>query len=154
MPSMHVTSGAELRYVAAKLRKAAARDLTRELRQAYRKSVRPLQREIKEEAIAVLPKRGAYNITMSKAVKTSVLGGLGRRALTVRVYARGKGEERDVRAVNAGIVRHPLFGHRKHWYVTRVRRGFVDRAFDRVQDRILHDAADAAEKVLQEIARS
>ncbi len=155
MPSARLSgaSGAELRYLAGKLRKAAARDLTRELRQGQRKAVRPLQKEIKAEALATLPKHGGYNVTMSKAVKVSVTTGTGRNALTIRVYAAGKADARDVRAVNAGILRHPLFGHRKSWHTTKVRAGFVDRPVDRLSDQILRESAEAAERVLESIAR-
>src|SRR5262249_22053698 len=120
MPAALGVSGAELRYVAAKLRKAAARDLTKELRAAYRKAAKPLQPAVKAEALATLPKRGGYNAVMSRAVKVSVIGGTGRKALTVRVYATGKREQRDVVQVNAGILRHPTFGRR-----TFVRNGEV-----------------------------
>jgi hypothetical protein len=147
------TSGAELRYFAAKLRKAAARDLTRVLKRAQRNAVKPLQKEIKTEALASLPKRGGHNATMSKAVKTSVSGGTPGRPLIVRVYARGKVEERDVAAVNAGRLRHPVFGHRGTWKVTRVRPGFVDRPVDKLADKVLEASADEVGQLLEEIAR-
>jgi len=91
--SLTMTSGAELRYVAGLLRKAAARDLTRELRKGQRAAFRPLQKEIKAEAAATLPKRGGYNSVMARSVKVSVTTGTGRTALTARVYATGKVEQ-------------------------------------------------------------
>ena len=148
------TSGAELRYFAAKLRKAAAQDLTRVLKRAQRNAVKPLQKEIKTEALASLPKRGGYNATMSKAVKTSVSGGTPGRPLIVRVYARGKVEERDVAAVNAGRLRHPVFGvWRRKVPPTLVRPGFVDRPVDKLADKVLEASADEVGQLLEEIAR-
>jgi len=152
--SVSLHGGAELRYVAGKLRKAAARDLTRELRAGQRKAFRPLQPEIKAEAALSLPKRGGYAGIMSRAVKVSVRTGFGPNALTARIYARGRAEARDVVAVNDGLLRHPRFGDRQHWYAQRVRRGFVDRPVDRVADRVLGESAEAAERVLQQIART
>lgn len=146
-------SGAELRYVAGLLRKAAARDLTRELRKGQRAAVRPLQKEIKAEALSTLPKRGGYNQTMSRAVKVSTTTGTGRKAMTVRIYARGKVENRDVVAINAGRLRHPVFGNRSRWKVTNVRPGFADRPVNKLADQILKESADAAERVLKSIAR-
>jgi hypothetical protein len=151
--SLTMTSGAELRYVAGLLRKAAARDLTRELRKGQRAAFRPLQKEIKAEALATLPKRGGYNLTMSRAVKVSVTTGVGRNALTARVYAVGRREHRDVVAVNAGRLRHPVFGHRSRWKTTTVPRGFVDRPADKLADQVLRECTDAAERVLDRIAR-
>lgn len=154
--SVSMPSGVELRYVAGLLRKAAARDLTRELRKGQRAAVRPLQREIKAEALATLPKRGQYNVTMSRAVKVSVTTGTGRKALIARIYARGKVEHRDVVAVNAGRLRHPFWGrwikgNRNH--EQRIRPGFADRPIDRLSDQVLKESADAAERVLKSIAR-
>lgn len=151
--SLSISSGAELRYVAGLLRKAAARDLTRELRKGQRAAFKPLQAEIRAEAAATLPKRGQYAATMAKAVKVTVTTGVGRNALTARVFARGKVENRDVVAVNAGRLRHPVFGHRKHWSLTRVRPGFVDRPVNKLADQVLKESADAAQRVLDNIAR-
>lgn len=144
----------EIRVLASRLRKAAARDLVYELRKAQRKAFQPLQKAIKEEALATLPKRGNYNVIMSKAVKVTVTTGVGRNALNARVYAKGKTEERDVRQVNAGVLRHPLFGHRRSWHTTRVRAGFVDRPVKALSDRVLQECADAVGKLNESIARA
>ncbi len=161
--SLGITGGVELRYVAGQLRKAAARDLTRELRKGQRAAFKPLQKEIKSEAEATLPKRGGYNRIMARAVKVTVTTGTGQKALRAKVYARGKTEERDVRRVNAGELRHPLFGKRTYvnrlgevvsgWRTTFVRKGFVDRAVDRTVDRVAKEAGEAAQRVLDSIAR-
>lgn len=147
------TSGAELRYLAGKFRKAAARDLTRVLKRAQRDAVKPLQKEIKAEAVATLPKRGGYNAIMSKAVKVSTSGGTPGKKLIVRIYARGKVEERDVLRVNQGVLRHPTFGRRTSWHTTRVRPGFVDRPVDKLADQVLEKSADEVKALLEEIAR-
>ena len=147
------TSGAELRYLAGKLRKAAARDLTRVLKRAQRNAVKPLQKEIKSEALATLPKRGHYAAVMAKAVKVSTSGGTPGKKLIVRIYARGKTEERDVKAINDGRLRHPVFGHRTTWRTTRVRPGFVDRPVDKLADQVLEASADEVGQLLEEIAR-
>ena len=151
--SLSGLSGAELRYVAGQLRKAAARDLTRELRKGQRAAFRPLQREIKAEALATLPKAGGYNVVMSKAVKVTITTGTGAKALTARIYATGKGDARDVKRVNDGVLRHPLFGRRTSWHTTKVRAGFVDRPIDRLADQVLKESADAVQRVLDSIAR-
>lgn len=148
------TSAAELRYLAAKFEKAAKVDLSRALAKARRDAVKPLQKEVKAEAAATLPKRGGYNATMARAVKVSVLAaGNEGRPMTVKVYARGKGEERDVQKVNSGVLRHPFFGKRSRWYTTAVRPGFVDRPLKRLADQILENSGQEIEAMLKEIAR-
>jgi hypothetical protein len=148
-----VTGSVELRHVAALLRNAHAVDLEKELKQSQRAAVRPLSREIKAEALATLPGRGGYGATMSRAIRVTTSVGLGRGTLTARVYASGKVEHRDVAAVNAGRIRHPLFGRRKYWYVTSVASGFVDRPVARLIDRVRDEAAAGVDRVLQKIAR-
>lgn len=154
MATAGITGGAELRYVAGRLRKAAARDLSRELRAGQRKAVRPLQPAVRSSALAVLPKRGAYNATMARSVKVSTRIGITAGTVSVRVYATGKTDLRDLVAVNNGILRHPLFGDRKRWHLTRVPRGFVDKPFDALQERIVAESNDAIGRVLESIARS
>lgn len=161
MATAGITGGAELRYVAGRLRKAAARDLSRELRAGQRKAVRPLQPAVKASATTMLPKRGGYNITMARAVKVSTRIGVRAGTVSVRVYATGKGELRDVVAVNNGILRHPVFGVWRKAHKgprlnapTRVPRGFVDKPFDALQERIVAESNDAIGRVLESIARS
>lgn len=154
--SLTITGGAEMRYVAGKLRKAAARDLTRQLRAKQREAFKPLQKEIKAEALATLPKRGGYAAIMGRDVRVSVTTKLrGASAITARIYAKGKTEERDVIQVNRGILRHPdIRKGRRVWRTTRVRPGFVDRPIARIGDRIAEKSAEALQDVIDEIARS
>lgn len=147
-----VTGGAEARYVAGKLYKAAGRELTKELRAGNRKATRPLEKAIKAEALETLPRRGGYNRVMARAVKVSITG-LGLK-MRLRVYARGKAELRDVVAVNAGRLRHPVHGNRNVWRTTFVRPGFVWRPTDRLVDDLEREALNAAERVLEQIART
>lgn len=155
MPSVGLDSSVELRRVAASLRKAEYRDLAQELRKSQRQALKPLQPEIKAEALASLPKRGGYNRIMARSVKVTVLTRLsGGPVVRAHIYASGKREHRDVAAVNAGRLRHPLFGNRRHWYETGVAPGLVWRAVGRVEDSVVRESADAIERVLVTVARS
>lgn len=146
-----VTGSAELRYVAGKLRKAAARDLQVELSKAQREAFKPLAPEIRLEALAILP--GGYGPTMANAVKVSVRSNLARATVTANIFARARKELRDVVAVNRGLLRHPLFGNRNRWYAQKVRAGFVTRAVNRLEDRIGRESTDALDRIVKEIAR-
>lgn len=152
MLSLGVTGAVELRYVAGVLRKAGLKDLERERRKAQRDAVKPLQREIRAEAAATLP--GGYAPLMARAVRVTVqFGRPGSDVLTGRVYARGRKELRDVRAVNNGVLRHPVFGNRSRWVPQPVRPGFVTRAVDRTWDRVYRASDDAHRRYLLLIAR-
>ena len=154
MARLDVYTDAELRRLAFMLRKADAKDLREELRKGQREAFRPLQKKVKENAAAMLPKRGGYNAVMARAVKVTVLTKLqGDISVVAHVYASGRKEHRDVAAVNAGRLRHPLFGRRRHWFTTTVAPRFVHRAVDELPDEVLDKSAEAAERVLEAIAR-
>lgn len=154
MPFLDVYSDTEIRRLAFKLRKAEAKDLREELRKGQRAAFRPLQAKVKASAAAMLPKRGGYAGVMARSVKVSILTQVsGDVVIVAHVFARGRREHRDVAAVNAGRLRHPLFGRRLHWFTTTVKPHFVDLAIRDLPDEVLKHSAAAAERVLQQIAR-
>lgn len=80
-----------------------------------REAVAPIKREIPAEAQVRMPTR--YGTVLAKAVKVSarVTAGTTIKAV-VKIAAKGKKEPRDIKALDKGVLRHPLFGNRKHWY--------------------------------------
>lgn len=148
MIQTRVSGAAELRYVARIVRRQREAGMKKELAAAQRKAFRPLLPAIKAEAVT-LP--SGYAPTMVRTVKVSVRN----RALetTAIVYAKGRIGERDVRSIDAGRLRHPLYGNRGRWYTTRVRPGFVDRPVRRLGKQIADESLDALERVAREIAR-
>jgi hypothetical protein len=143
-----VTGAAELRYVARLVERQRVAGLKKELAAAQRRAFAPLLPAIRAEA-ATLP--SGYAPTMARTVRLSVR----RRGLetTAEVYARGRRRERDVRSIDAGRLRHPLFGNRGNWYTTRVRPGFVDRPVKNLGERIATESLDALERIGREITR-
>jgi hypothetical protein len=55
--------------------------------------------------------------------------------------------------VDAGTLRHPLYGNRRRWFTTRVRAGFVDRPVKDLSRRIADESLDALERIGREITR-
>lgn len=164
MLDLQITGSAELRYVAGKLRKAAAIDLRKELAKAQRKTFEPLEREIKAQAIVSLPHTGGYAGVMARAVKVGIRQNIARRELVAVVSARSVKQLRDVRAINRGELRHPVFGRwrplkqagarqRNPWVLQKVPPGFVTRPADRLGDRLARESLDALHRVAVEIAR-
>lgn len=134
------------------IRQARIRVLKRELAGAQRRAFRPLEREIKASALRMLPKRGGYARIMAAAVKVSTRH-VGLRYYVV-IYARGRNELRDVRKVNAGFLRHPVFGHRRRkWATTGVPPGFVMIPVRKLGDQLAQESLDALQRTIVEIAR-
>lgn len=152
---MPVVGAAGLRAGAARTREKP-RDISRELRTARRDAVRPLQREIKASAAGTLPKRGGYAAVMSRAVKVSTRSRT--TSLTIRIFAAGRAELRDVVRVNQGELRHPVFGRfrvtskgpvKNPWKPTWVTRGFVDRPLDLFAARLDRETREAIDRALE-----
>jgi len=158
MPRVVVEGGAELKRVAAKLRKVEAVELAEKTRKAQREAIKPTEEDIKAEAAGTLP--SGYGHIMAKSVKVNTSLRKAQAVFLVKIKAKGKAEERDLREVNKGILRHPLFGKRKPtkknkkvWFITQVKPGFVDRPINRTISRVVDSTSHAISAVLQEIVR-
>lgn len=147
-------SAREMRLVASLLRKAHYQDLAKDRQKGYRAAFRPLEREVKLEASATLPKAGGYAPLMARAVKVQIrIDTATKIVASARVFARGKKELRDVVAINNGRIRHPVYGNRARWSVTTVRPGFVTRPFDRTVKRAVDEADKAHQRWVERMAR-
>ncbi len=158
---IRVSGAAQFYDLAGDCRQAARRDLQKELFAGLQRSVKPLTEAIRDESDAVMPRRGGYRAVMARSLKFRTS-----RAAThvrVHVYGDGKGEQRDVRRLNAGQLRHPNPPGRSRfvrgrgripndWSVTRIRAGFVFRPFDAHGPTVVRDLGDAVDAVARKIA--
>jgi hypothetical protein len=137
----------------ARAARLAGGDVLPKLRKGLAKVGPPAKKAVKESAEKKLPKRGGYAALMSKSLRVRVnsdlsLTGAG---VTIVTYASGKGERRDIPAVNRGILRHPVYGHRRRkWVAQKVSSGFWDDAMDETSDA----AYEQVRSVLDETTRT
>lgn len=152
MPVEVTLSGAhEMRHVARLLREAS-RDMDRQLVQGIRRAAAPIGRQIKAGIPRYMPSGYAPTLAASTSTTVSV-----RRArlpgVRVRVRAKGKVDQRDVRSLNRGVLAHPVFGNRGTWVRQRVRAGFVDEPFRELRDKAVAEMAEVIGTVVNGIAR-
>lgn len=133
-----VSGSARLHVLAAQIRAAGQKGLGQEMAKALNTAATPLQASVREESARTLPRGYAPVFSESLRFRTALRTAARTASLRLTTYADGKRQRRDIRAINQGLVRHPLFGRRTRWYVTRVQPGFFDRG--------TRDAADQAEK--------
>lgn len=149
--------------LAADLRLAARRDLERELSAGLSRSVKPLTSAIAAESDRVMPRSGGYRAIMSRSLRFRITRAAAATSVRVHVSASGKGEERDVRRLNAGQLRHPNPPGRSRfvrgrgrvpndWSVTRIRAGFVYRPFDANGPIVVKELGVAIDNVARKIA--
>lgn len=135
-----IAGQAELRRVAGQIRAEGDRGLAREFAKALEKAVEPVKAAIVASAEEAMP--SGYKETLTRSLKHRRTTRTAAREATVRLATHGEGkvERRDLSSLNKGILRHPLFGRRSRWYVTKIEPGFYDRAVER--------AGPAAEKAI------
>lgn len=129
-----------LERVARELKAAGNEGLKKELRAGLRAATDPLKPKIRASAAAALPHRGGLAALVARS-PMSVRTGLGSNP-SVRLVMSNK---HDIKRMNAGTVRHPLFGNRQHWYTQAVTPGW----FERPVQADLPQVRDAVNKAIQ-----
>lgn len=157
-----ITGRAELRRLAAQIKATGGKGLGRELAAALQEAGKPVAESVRRSAIATMPDRGGYRADISRSLKfrTTMRASARSAALTLTTYADGTKERRDIRALDAGRLRHPVYGRSRRikrgrragtaqpnpWAVTAIRAGLHRRGTDGAAD----EAAKAVGKVLDD----
>lgn len=104
---------------------------------------------VEDEIEAKMPRRGGYAALLTRAIRVRVRTDTGftTAGVTIRTYADGQQQRRDIPALNKGRLRHPVHGHRRRsWVTQRVEPGFWDDAMDSTSD----DAHTRVRRVLDD----
>ena len=137
----------QLRTVAVHLREAGDEGLKRELFAALRHATDPVPGEIRAGLKPKLPDRYAEVLDADLAIGTSVRSA---GTVTLRGTTRGAVQRRRLRRLNAGVLAHPLWGNRRHWYDQPVTPGWftgpAEDAVPQVREEILQALNDVAGK--------
>jgi hypothetical protein len=144
--------GAEkLAILSRALKDVGDKELRRELYAGLNRSVRPLREDVRASAPFFLPARYALELRHDLKVTTRRRTG-GRNPA---IFLLGRAKQRDVRSLNRGRLRHPLYGNRKYWYTTRIRPGFwtvpLARGAPQVRRELERTLNEVAEKVVRRI---
>jgi len=117
-----VEGGAELREVALKLTAAGQVELRRAMYRNIRIATLPARPAIRTSAMEMLPRSGGLNAWVAKATtRTSILTGTRTAGVVVRVTKKGH----VMKDIDAGNVRHPVYGNRDAWVGQSVPAGFA-----------------------------
>lgn len=110
--------GSELEALAYRLRRAGQDDLGRELTAAMRRSVNQVPGKIGAGLAPHLPDQYAAELGADLDIKTVTRNSGSTTAdAAVSVYAQTRsGKRRKLRRLDSGLISHPLYGNREHWY--------------------------------------
>ena len=113
----------DLARLAASLRAAGDVGLRRELTAAIKRAAEPVPRAIREGLKPHLPDRYAEVLDADLRLSVSVRTGQADPGVTI-IAESSRTHRRKLADLNRGVLSHPLWGDRKHWYRQPVTPGF------------------------------
>jgi hypothetical protein len=159
---VQVTGQRDLYRLAHNLHTAGQKGLKRELDKASRKAGQVIAKEVKDHTKDYIPANfeRRWDTSFEADVEVRLIAG---RRITVVFYARGKTVRRDIRAINAGRLRHPVFGRNRRlkngtlqanpWVMQTIRPGLVDEPARRAMPKARKQIEDAIDRVSQQIVK-
>lgn len=143
---IRLTGADELHRLSRQLRDTADKGLGKEMARGLRRAVEPLKRDVRAEAGRVMPHGGGYAGVLVPALRfrTDVRAGARVAKVVFKTHADGTKQRRDVPKLNAGILKHPVYGRSRKlkrgrragtsvpnpWATTTIRAGFWSRPVD------------------------
>lgn len=147
MDDFTVTGADELIDVGKRLRRVGdkGRDgVMATMRREINAETKPMRRQARDRIVGALPRSGGLNKWVGRLPTASVRVERDRASVKVVLNRRGH----DLQAMNRrGLVRHPLYGNRAHWYSTPVPRGFYE-------DAVAPEAREMVARVADAIGRA
>ena len=149
--NIEVRGSRQLRDLGTRLKAAGAEaKMRRDMLAAIRSAAGEAIPDIRESARSTLPRSGGLADRVADqafAVRTSLVGKTGGR---VSIVGRGMKELRDI---DRGRLRHPLWGNRRHWYQQKVTPGFFSKPIEKKAPAIRVRIIDAMASVARKLAR-
>jgi len=143
---LDLKGGDDFARVAKRLKEAGEKELTRELNKAVREAMAPARRAMEQSLDQNLPNRGGFGPKMRSEVKFRIV----RRANGLRLTTSHRYQ---LKLIDQGRIRHPLFGDRGHWYTTRIESGVLTTPFEDNADQARQKIAEATDRVARKIVR-
>jgi hypothetical protein len=157
-----VSGQKDLYRLAHNLHEAGQKNLKRQLDKASRQAGNEIAREVQQHTKDYIPANFEHRFDTAFVAEVEVRLVASRR-ITVVFYARGKTVRRDIRAINAGRLRHPVFGRNRRlkngtlqanpWVMQTIRPGLVDEPARRAMPKARKQIEDAIDRVSQQIVK-
>ena len=152
MIDIHIRNSEKIALVARRLRQMGTdRTIVNNMTKNIKRIAGRLKEPIRQSARDTLPKAGGLGEWVSKSTITTSVRRSPRTA-GVRIIV-GKGEH-DIAAMDAGSIRHPLWGNRKHWYPQTVNPHFGTNALHgQIADEVREAVSEAIDEAVAEVVR-
>lgn len=150
---MITADAAQMKAVSRAVREAGDKELKKALTKGTGAAVEPAKEAVKASARAELPHRGglAESIASSKFRVQRLTGAAPGIRLIMRRPKEHGGGISDLRRMNAGSLRHPVYGRRK-WVLQKIPSGWFTRPLEALKPQISRDVAAAVAEVGKQLA--
>ena len=145
----------KLGRVARAARHAQDKDAASQLRKALTRVSKPLQKAVRDDTHKRLPRRGGHAKTIKKALRLTTKSKTSMRAagITIKCRAVGRKRHRDVGALEAGRLRHPVPGRRR-WVLQKIPPHFFTGPINENVDQVREELLDAMDRVGRRVAQA
>ncbi len=127
-PDVNVEGGEQLALLASAMRRAGQGGLLKEAEKSLRQAIKPVTPKTRTVARTRLPQSGGLATRVARAPQRTTARA-GNTTTSLRVTVAGK--RSGAYGADQGAVRHPVFGNRRAFAVTKVRPGwFTDTVED------------------------
>jgi len=130
---------------------ADGKALRNKMRRSIRGEASAITRDQKAALAAGLGHRGGLAAEATGESRLSVNTRLAGKSVGVTIVDSWKGH--DMKGIDSGLIRHPLFGNRKHWFSTRVPRLMLTRPVLAHRRRIQRAIIVGLDELATEIAK-
>lgn len=142
--------GAEkLALLAKALKQVGDRELRLELLKGLREATKPTKEKVKESFKTNLPQRGGLAALISGDAKLTTQNRMAGKNPGVRIKARAG---HDIKRMDKGRLRHPIYGSRKKWVTQAIEPGVFSKPIEddapQMRDEILAGMERVALKFL------
>jgi hypothetical protein len=144
----------ELAELSAALKEASDRDLTNRVRGAMRGVAKPVGVRVLRAGAESMPHHGGFADRVASRGRVGLSTALVARTVHVTLTLSNKGA--DMKSLDAGILRHPVFkrGDQKaRWVRQSVPEAAFSHAFDAEAPMVAREVLTAAEATLETVAR-
>lgn len=146
---LRIQGADQLGDIARHLKETGDKELRKELYRGIQRAAKPLRTAAQQAARENLPKRGGLNewVASSKFSITT----RGGRDPAVRVAGKKAGH--DLKRMDQGRLRHPLYGNRRHWFIQQIPAGWFSTAMTARAPAVRRDVVAVLDDVAARIAR-
>lgn len=151
MPGIRLEGTDDLQKIADALKETGDKALMNRVRKGLRDAGKPIGLRVLNRGADEMPHRKGLSDHIKDVGKVSVNSALKGRVANISVALRTRGA--DLKKINMGNLRHPVFGNREVWVGQPVPSGAWSRAFEAERTEATAAVLKAAQEALDDVAR-